>query len=212
MDIPLLYIPVTDQAVENAYSFYGIWFESPGAVKALFHVALLLPLLALFVKLNKWDTSAVYFDGSCIGASLSVSFPAMQRLTAALQAAIIIFYITVHIPSLRTFRESYCQSWEWSRETPEGMILTSVPESTTTTTFSILPPPPPREKPPTEAERVEAVRVMAAGNALVGLLTLGIIMLQFGQEYAKRAEDKLRAEWEAKHGPAVATEETKKTK
>lgn len=33
VDIPLLYTPVTDQALENAYTFYTIWFESPGAVK-----------------------------------------------------------------------------------------------------------------------------------------------------------------------------------
>jgi hypothetical protein len=33
VDIPLLYMPVTDAALENAYTFYTIWFESPGAVK-----------------------------------------------------------------------------------------------------------------------------------------------------------------------------------
>lgn len=33
MDVPLLYVPVTDEAIENAYTFYGIWWESPGAVK-----------------------------------------------------------------------------------------------------------------------------------------------------------------------------------
>jgi len=29
----LLYVPVTKEALENAYTFYTIWFESPGAVK-----------------------------------------------------------------------------------------------------------------------------------------------------------------------------------
>jgi hypothetical protein len=33
VDIPLLYMPVTKEALENAYTFYTIWFESPGAVK-----------------------------------------------------------------------------------------------------------------------------------------------------------------------------------
>jgi hypothetical protein len=33
VDIPLLYQPVTDQAIENAYTFYGIWWEAPGAIK-----------------------------------------------------------------------------------------------------------------------------------------------------------------------------------
>ncbi len=33
VDIPLLYMPVTDQALQNAYTFYEIWYEAPGAVK-----------------------------------------------------------------------------------------------------------------------------------------------------------------------------------
>ena len=34
------------------------------------------------------------------------------------------------------------------------------------------------------------MRVLAAGNALVGLLMLGIMGMQVGQEYAKRVEDR----------------------
>lgn len=67
VDIPLLYQPVTPEAIDNAYKFYEMWWEAPGAVKALFHVALGLPLVALLIKLHKWNESAVFFDGSCIG-------------------------------------------------------------------------------------------------------------------------------------------------
>lgn len=67
VDIPLLYQPVTPEAIDNAYKFYEMWWEAPGAVKALFHVALGLPLVALLIKLHKWSESAVFFDGSCIG-------------------------------------------------------------------------------------------------------------------------------------------------
>jgi hypothetical protein len=28
-----LYLPVTDEAIENAYKFYELWYEAPGAVK-----------------------------------------------------------------------------------------------------------------------------------------------------------------------------------
>nr|XP_019048201.1 hypothetical protein I302_01966 [Kwoniella bestiolae CBS 10118]OCF27131.1 hypothetical protein I302_01966 [Kwoniella bestiolae CBS 10118] len=159
-------MPVTDQAIENAYTFYGIWWESPGAVKALFHVALGLPLIALLVKLHKWNESAMFFDGSSI----------------AMHLACIILYLTVHIQSLRTF----------------------LPESTTLTTYSILPTPPPREILPTESEKVEAVRVLSAANALVGLLTLGVIGMQVGQEYARRQEEKEQREIDRKI--AVQTE------
>ncbi|OCF34877.1 hypothetical protein I316_03424 [Kwoniella heveanensis BCC8398] len=156
VDIPLLYIPVTDQAIENAYTFYGMWWEAPGAVKALFHVALGLPLIALLIKLHKWTESAMFFDGSCI----------------VMHLATVILYLTVHIHSLRTF----------------------LPESTTTTTFSILPPPPPRAVPPTADEKVEAVRVLSAANALVGLLTVGVMGMQIGQEYARRQEEREQRE------------------
>lgn len=39
---------------------------------------------------------------------------------------------------------------------------------------------------------------MAAANALVGLLTLGVIGMQMGQEYARRVEEKEQREFDAK--------------
>ncbi len=72
--------------------------------------------------------------------------------------------------------------------------IQTVPESTTTTSFSILPPPAPRETAPTEYEKVEAVRVMAAANALVGMLLVGVLSLQAGQEYARRTEEREQRE------------------
>lgn len=93
--------------------------------------------------------------------------------------------------------------------------LTPVPDSKTTTSFSILPPPPPRAVPPTADEKLEAVRVLAAGNTLVALLALGIIGMQLGQEYARRQEEKEQREIDAKSGvpavPAAAGAESKKT-
>lgn len=79
-----------------------------------------------------------------------------------------------------------------------------VPESTSTTSFSILPTPAPRLVPPTETERVEAVRVLAAGNALVGLLMLGIMGMQVGQEYAKRVEEREQREVDKRTVDAAA--------
>ncbi|WVN87590.1 uncharacterized protein L203_102773 [Cryptococcus depauperatus CBS 7841] len=158
VDIPLLYMPVTAEALENAYKFYEMWWEAPAAVKALFHGALGLPLIMLLVKLHKWNESAMFFDGSCI----------------AMHMATIILYLTVHINSLRTF----------------------LPESSTSATYSLLPTPHPRLSPPTENERAEAVRVLAAANALVGLLAIGVMGMQIGQEYAKRVEEREESEME----------------
>ncbi|ODN89720.1 hypothetical protein L198_06414 [Cryptococcus wingfieldii CBS 7118] len=156
VDIPLLYMPVTETAIENGYKFYELWWEAPGAVKALFNVALALPLVALLVKLHKWNESAMFFDGSCV----------------AMHLATVILYLTVHLTSLRTF----------------------LPESTVASSYSVLPTPAPREFPPTNDEKIEALRVLAAANALVGLLTVGIIGMQIGQEYARRVEEKEQRE------------------
>lgn len=40
-------------------------------MKALFHVALALPLVALLAKLHRWTESAMFFDGSSIGEQTS---------------------------------------------------------------------------------------------------------------------------------------------
>ena len=83
-----------------------------------------------------------------------------------------------------------------------------MPENTLIPTYSILPTPPPRTTPITEAERTEAVRVMAAGNAIIGVLSLGIIGMQIGQEWASRQEDKEQRDLDLRAKKAVL--ETKK--
>ncbi|EJT46684.1 hypothetical protein A1Q1_04649 [Trichosporon asahii var. asahii CBS 2479] len=131
VDIPLLYIPVTREAIDNAYAFYEMWYEAPGAV-----------------KLHKWNESAKFFDGSAI----------------ALQLAVVVLYLSVHIQSLRTFLPDAKSTW------------------------TLLPQPPPLTEPITEDDKIEAVRVLAAGNALVGILLIGVLGMQIGQEYAGNME------------------------
>lgn len=82
-----------------------------------------------------------------------------------------------------------------------------MPDSKTTTSFSILPTPPPREIPATADEKLEALRVLSAGNAIVGLLAIGVIGMQLGQEYARRQEEKEQREIDAR---SRAVGETKK--
>lgn len=66
--------------------------------------------------------------------------------------------------------------------------LTPVPDAKST--WTLIPAAPPREVPATNDEKIEAVRVLAAGNTLVGLLLLGVIGMQIGQEYAQAMEAK----------------------
>lgn len=78
----------------------------------------------------------------------------------------VVLYLSVHIQSLRTFLPDAKSTW------------------------TVLPQPPPLETPATTEEKIEAVRVLAAGNALVGLLLMGVIGMQIGQEYAHNLETK----------------------
>ncbi|BEJ14532.1 hypothetical protein CspHIS471_0402990 [Cutaneotrichosporon sp. HIS471] len=150
VDIGLLYLPLTNEAIQAGYEFYEMWYEAPGAVKALFHVAMGIPMLTLIIKLNKWSESAKFFDGSAL----------------AMMTACVVLYLSVHIQSLRTFLPDAKSTW------------------------SIIPAPPVLEQPATETEKIEALRVLSAGNALVGLLLLGVIGMQIGQEYAHYVEAK----------------------
>jgi hypothetical protein len=121
-DIPLLYRPITPAALENAYTFYLMWYDAPRAVKAVLHVALGLPLLPLIAKLNGWSESAVFFDGSSLGESTLSSllvirqgFPFTKESrqlilfvpSIVLHVAALIMYLTIHIPNIRTIRTSH---------------------------------------------------------------------------------------------------------
>ncbi|KAF8633255.1 hypothetical protein AX15_001447 [Amanita polypyramis BW_CC] len=44
--------------------------------------------------------------------------------------------------------------------------------------------------------RIEAVRVLSAGNVLMMIALVGVLLLQAGQEYARRSEARLRAQFE----------------
>jgi len=71
--------------------------------------------------------------------------------------------------------------------------------------------PPPRETPASEEEKLEAVRVLAAGNTIIALLNVGIICMQLGQAYARRVEEREQRELDARIAAAnAAPVETKK--
>ena len=85
------------------------------------------------------------------------------------------------------------------------------PDSTKTSSFNFMAAPPPREAPPTADEKLEAVRVLAAGNTIIALLNVGIICMQLGQAYARRVEEKEQRALDARiAAESAASVETKK--
>ncbi|KAJ9121084.1 hypothetical protein QFC24_005065 [Naganishia onofrii] len=181
-DIPLLYRPITTDALDNAYTFYLMWYDAPRAVKAVLHAALGLPLLPLIAKLNGWSESAVFFDGSSL----------------VLHVAALIMYLTIHIPNIRTILTQD--------------RLEALAQASSSGTFNIFHKASGAAQNATSAvvmasaeEREEAVRVLAAGNALIGLCLLGILMMQAGQEYARRQEEREQLKLDLRSAAVGAT-------
>jgi hypothetical protein len=136
--------------------------------------------------------------------------------------ASVILYLTVHIPSLRTFSTSAyllgpaspVAEPQSSHATRSGHACRAAPvyhpvaltfQSLTQFflccllvphtgelqgRWNFLPSSPPPEVPFTASEKSDAVRVLAAGNALVALCLVGVICMQAGQAYAKRTEER----------------------
>lgn len=79
VDYDLLFAhPLPAESLNKAFAYYQTWWDSPVAVKALLHAAALAPVLALAIKLNAWTESAIFFDGSSLGAF--PSFPSVPFL------------------------------------------------------------------------------------------------------------------------------------
>ena len=106
------------------------------------HAMIGVGVLGLVAKLHEWDDSAVFFDGSSLGTSVSAASHACpaQPLRAALYVFGIIIYSSVTINGLRTIVN---------------------PTSADT-----------------EMDRREALRVLSAGNTLIILCLVGVLVLQ----------------------------------
>ena len=164
IDIPLLYhTHLTEASLESAYAFYTMWYDAPKAVKALLHTALGIPLLAIVSKLHGWSESAVFFDGSCL----------------VLHMASIVIYLTIHVPNLPVFGEFDDNGHKGQSDmaydetfSPFDLIPGPSPHLDATRTLPVkssnLSPDMPTY---TEEEKQEAVRVLSAGNALVGFVS-----------------------------------------
>ncbi|KAF9078107.1 Shr3 amino acid permease chaperone [Rhodocollybia butyracea] len=67
VDHKLLWGDLTESVISDGFSFYTTFFNSPPAIKALLHGMIGVGILGFIAKLNKWDDSAMFFDGSSLG-------------------------------------------------------------------------------------------------------------------------------------------------
>ncbi|KLO19048.1 hypothetical protein SCHPADRAFT_865628 [Schizopora paradoxa] len=61
----------------------------------------------------------------------------------------------------------------------------------------------------TREDRIEAMRILAAGNVIIMLLLGGMLLLQGGQEYARRVEERELAKTSAKASDTMPSAEKK---
>ncbi|KAG8900757.1 hypothetical protein FRB99_005771 [Tulasnella sp. 403] len=99
VDYRLLYLPPTPEAAQAGFQFYTTFYNAPVAVKTLLHALVGIDILALILKLNKWDESALFFDGSSL---------------VALMAAVIL-YLSVTVPGVRTITQPLATETEGER-------------------------------------------------------------------------------------------------
>ncbi|KAG9014361.1 hypothetical protein FRB94_012767 [Tulasnella sp. JGI-2019a] len=132
VDYRLLYGEVTPEAFQAGLQFYTTFYNAPVAVKTLLHSLIGIDIFAVVLKLNKWDESALFFDGSSL---------------VALMAGVVL-YLSVVIPGVKTLMEPLAGE--------------------------------------TEAERVEVLRIVGAGNTMTIGCLLAVLAMQAGQEYARR--------------------------
>ncbi|KAF5369211.1 hypothetical protein D9757_010034 [Collybiopsis confluens] len=86
VDHKLLWGELTEGVIADGFSFYSTFYNSPPAIKALLHGMIGVGVLGLASKLNQWDDSALFFDGSSLGVYIFA----------------IAVYVAVIVPTLKT--------------------------------------------------------------------------------------------------------------
>ncbi|KAG2070182.1 hypothetical protein BDR04DRAFT_1019601 [Suillus decipiens] len=158
VDYRILHQELTEEVIEDGFQFYTTFFNAPPAIKAVLHGFIGVGILGLVAKLQKYDESAIFFDGSSLVAYIFA----------------VAVYLAVTVPSLRT-------------------IVTPVEVDT-------------------RADRIEAMRILSAGNTIMMVVLGAILVLQGGQEYARRAEARelAKAEGELKAKASASAGKDKK--
>jgi hypothetical protein len=152
-------------------------------------------LVGLLSKLHKWDESAMYFDGSSLG-KLGRTYYLIAQADLNVLIALFVFAIAIYLTVTITALQAVAGVLTPEEANPEGLF----------------------------EDRVQALRVLSAGNIIIILCLAGILVLQVrfftifssrlltscvqaGQEYARRAEVKaLAAAAELEKKATVPTE------
>ncbi|PIL25040.1 hypothetical protein GSI_12928 [Ganoderma sinense ZZ0214-1] len=201
VDYRILFTTLSDNVVRDGFEFYTTFYNSPPAIKASFLRSLqpsilpspellILGLVGLIGKLHKWDESAVFFDGSSLGAFSLHHLGPCPGIPPQLPCPATVAYVP-HLP-LPT---------SWMFQTPTAAYIFALAVYMTVGIPACRTVADPVPNVDTKDDQIEALRVLSAGNTIIIVLLGGILALQAGQQWARRLEDNIIAE--------AATDKTK---
>ncbi|MBW0547389.1 hypothetical protein O181_087104 [Austropuccinia psidii MF-1] len=203
-DHGLLYTsqPTTLDAYLRAEHYYLTLWTSPLAVKALFHVILLIPIFTLCIRLARYTESAIYFDGISLGLVLLVfalytgsTVPNIRKLASAPSTQALADLINLSAGATEfdpSSPISFFNRFLMLLSSPANLIGKSsqIKQSQEELQKHL------ESKPITDQARKELLSVTAAGHSIALFLLVGIIILQIGKIYAEREDARLQAEFE----------------
>ncbi|PLW13127.1 hypothetical protein PCANC_15531 [Puccinia coronata f. sp. avenae] len=211
-DYALLYTnaPTTADAYLVAEQAYLKLWTTPLAVKAIFHLLLLLPILTLSIKLSRYTEAAIYFDGVSLGLILLVlglytgsTIPNLRKLafTPSTQELVQLVKNSPHLIIPDHFAPispaSIIQRLIVFLSHPARILLKPQKALEQEQEFAKS-----MELNPIDTtSRHELLSVTAAGHSIAIFLLVGIILLQIGKVYAEIEDARLKAQFESQHVP-----------
>ncbi|KAK5943776.1 Protein csh3 [Knufia obscura] len=164
-DYPLLWssAPISEAHLNAVEAHLRLLHNSPNIVVRIMHIITVVGLLGLIMKLYKPSESNMLFDGGSL----------------VLYMIAVIVYLTNIVKGLRIVSVgTYGEGLEnMTQDKLDDVDLgTGVDQETGTSVLG----------------REDNLKVLAASNTILALVLVGVLVLQIGQWYAERAEEKER--------------------
>lgn len=127
--------------------------------QALLHGVMGVGIIGLVGKIHKWDESAMFFDGSSLGTYMSLTYPKEPDISPMPKSPT--QYHPTNLLHLPTAAFVFAIA---------VYLSVGVPASRTIAT--------PVEGVDTREDQVEALRILSAGNVIIIVMLIGILVLQ----------------------------------
>lgn len=166
-DYPLLWASskLTDLHLDKVETHLKLLHDSPNIVVRILHIVTAIGLLGLVMKLYKPSESNMLFDGGSL----------------VLYMIAIVIYLTNIVKGLRIVTAGqYGEGLQNLAGTDRGDDIDTSVGVDMETGNDVL-------------GREDNLKVLSASNTILALVLVGVIVLQIGQWYAERAEEKERA-------------------